>query len=83
MEATIEIATVIRYGLITAGLFVLIYAVCVLTPWLAKHVDKWMADYRAHHDPKKDPTYGIRSIYELPPKNNEKPAPEQTGEDSE
>ena len=82
MEATIEITTVIRFGLITAGLFVLIYVVCLLTPWLAKHVDKWMADYRAHHDPKKDPTYGIRSIYELPPKKEEKTDPEDSGEES-
>ena len=47
---------ILRYGLITAGLFALIYIAVVLTPWLAKHVDQWMADYREHHNPKKDPT---------------------------
>lgn len=81
MEATIEIAEVIRFGLITAGLFVLIYLAVVLTPWLAKHVDKWMEDYRQHHNPRKDPTYGVRSIYELPPEK-ENASPEDAGEDT-
>lgn len=64
------------------GLFVLIYLAVVLTPWLAKHVDKWMADYREHHNPKRDPTYGVRSIYELPPAKDDKSSPDDTGEDA-
>ena len=70
LDATIEIGTVLKFGLMTAGLFALIYFATVATPWLAKHVDRWLADYRANHDPKKDPTYGVRSIYELPPKQD-------------
>lgn len=70
MENGVSIETVLRYGLITLGLFALIYLMAVLTPWMAKHVDSWIARYRENHDPKRDRTYGVRSIYELPPKED-------------
>lgn len=82
MENGIELGTVLRYGLITLGLFALIYLIAVLTPWMAKHVDKWIADYRAHHNPKQDRSYGIRSPYELPPAKEEQ-KPEDSQETSE
>ncbi len=83
MENGIEVSKVLQYGLMTLGIFLLIYLLAVLTPWMAKHVDAWIARYREHHDPKKDETYGIRSIYELPPKKEPPPGgAEHTTENS-
>ncbi|MCR4644237.1 MAG: hypothetical protein K5695_02375 [Oscillospiraceae bacterium] len=81
MEATVDISTVLRYGLITLGLFALIYAIAVLTPWMAKHVDAWIAKYRENHNPKRDRSYGVRSIYELPPEKEEPEAPVEEQQD--
>ena len=81
LEATIPVSTVLRYGLITLGLFALIYLIAVLTPKMAKYVDAWIAKYRAHHDPKQNRSYGVRSIYELPPENEEQePETQKTSE---
>ncbi len=77
LENGVDISTVLRYGLITLGLFALIYVIAVLTPWMAKHVDAWIAKYRENHSPKRDRSYGVRSIYELPPEKEDAPNDEQ------
>lgn len=75
-ENGIPVSTVLRYGLITLALFALIYLIAVLTPKMAKLVDAWIAKYRGHHDPKRDRSYGVRSIYELPPDAEEQESQE-------
>ena len=79
MENGMDIGTVLRYGLITLGLFTLIYLIAEFTPKIAKHVDAWIEKYRENHSPKRNRSYSVRSIYELPPKDEapEPPADEQ------
>jgi hypothetical protein len=62
---------VFHVGIMCVVLFVLIYLLTLLTPWLAKYVDKWIENYHRNHSVEKDPTYGVRSIYELPPKKTD------------
>lgn len=75
MNDTVDISTVIQYGLKTLIIFAIIFALAVLTPWFAKHVDNWIARYRENHENSKNPEdrrlYSVRSIYELPPKKSE------------
>ncbi len=68
MDETMSVDILIRYAVMMLGLMVLFFFLAVLTPWLAKKVDAWIAKYRENHSVKRDPTYSIRSIYELPPK---------------
>ena len=76
MDETISTSQIVEFALTTLGVFAAIFALAVLTPWMAKKVDGWIARYRENHSPTRDETYSVRSIYELPPK---KPAkPEQT-----
>ncbi len=82
MDETVSVETIIRFGAICLGAFAVIFAVAVLTPWLAKHVDNWIANYRSNHDSRKDPSYGIRSIYELPPRKETPPPPEEPSDDT-
>lgn len=74
MEFTVELNVLIRFLLRTLAVFALIFLLAVVTPWIAKIVDQWIARYRRNHDPKKDETYGIRSIYELPPRSDDEDA---------
>ncbi len=83
MGDTITMAQVLRFTLTTLALFALLFLAVELTPWLAKHVDNWVARYRREHDSRRDPTYGVRSIYELPPeKTDEKAAEDKSPEDA-
>ncbi|HAJ97810.1 MAG TPA: hypothetical protein DCO72_08760 [Ruminococcus sp.] len=66
MDAAISTATLIRYALTTLGIFALIFLLTLLTPWMAKKVDAWIARYRQNHSEEKSETYGVHSIYELP-----------------
>ena len=66
MDAAISTATLIRYALTTLGIFALIFLLTLLTPWMAKKVDAWIARYRQKHLEEKNETYGVHSIYELP-----------------
>ncbi len=82
---TIPVETVVRFALRLGVIFALIFLIAVLTPWMAKKIDAWIARYRKGHDPKRDPNYGFRSIYELPPKQDEQPPQQdnnQKGNDS-
>lgn len=75
MDSTIDTGMILHYGLKTLGIFAIIFALAVLTPWMAKHVDNWIARYRASHEDSKNlqdkRLYSVRSIYELPPKKTE------------
>ena len=71
MENTIDLGVILRFLLRTLGIFALIFLTAVLTPKIAKLIDRWVEKYRSNHDPAKDESYGVRSIYELPPKRQE------------
>lgn len=73
MDSAMDFGVILRFLARTLGVFALIFIAAVLTPWLARQFDKWMARYRKHHDPEQDETYGVRSIYDLPPKREESP----------
>lgn len=81
MESAMDMSVLLRFLLRTLGVFALIFILALLTPKIAAIVDKWIKRYRDHHDPKQDETYGIRSIYELPPKDE--PAAEESLPDEE
>ena len=80
MEDTISTAQIVQFALTTLCVFAAIFALAVLTPWMAKKVDAWIARYRENHSPSRDETYSVRSIYELPPK---KPAKQEEQTESE
>lgn len=71
MDETISFAQIAEFALTTLCVFAAIFALAVLTPWIAKKVDAWIARYRENHSPSRDETYSVRSIYELPPKKTE------------
>ena len=58
---TIPLETVVRFALRLGVIFALIFLIAVLTPWMAKKIDAWIARYRKGHDPKRDPNYTVRS----------------------
>ena len=71
MENAIDLGVILRFLLRTLGIFALIFLTAVLTPKIARLIDRWIEKYRRNHDPAKDETYGVRSIYEFPPKRQE------------
>ncbi len=73
MGEGMSVDVLVRYAVTMLGLMVLFFLLAVITPWLAKHVDRWLANYREKHSPQKNPTYSVRSIYDLPPKKQDKP----------
>ncbi len=77
MDESMSVETIVKFGAVTLGAFAVIFLIAVITPWMAKHVDEWIARYRSNHNSRKDPTYGIRSIYELPPKKEDAPPAEE------
>ncbi|MDE7120539.1 MAG: hypothetical protein K2O42_00035 [Oscillospiraceae bacterium] len=76
MNETVDPGMILEFLLKSLGVFTVIFLIAVLTPWMAKHVDSWIADYKKSHGRKKsseDPRlYAVRSIYELPPEKPEK-----------
>lgn len=75
MENSVDSGMILEFLLKSLGMFAVIFALAVLTPWIAKHVDNWIAQYRESHGGKKSPEdprlYSVRSIYELPPEKSE------------
>ena len=71
MENAIDLGVILRFLLRTLGIFALIFLTAVLTPKIARLIDRWVEKYRSNHDPAKDESYGVRSIYEFPPKRQE------------
>lgn len=76
MKETVDAGMILTFLLKSLGVFAVIFLIAYLTPWMAKHVDSWIASYKASHGGKKSPEdprlYAVRSIYELPPENSEK-----------
>ena len=70
MNETVDAGMILEFLLRSLGVFALIFLIAVLTPWMAKHVDSWIANYKKSHGGKKSPEdprlYTVRSIYELP-----------------
>ncbi len=84
MDESINVSMIVEFLVTTLGVIAIIAVLSILTPWLAKHVDAWIARYRDHHSPKRDSIYSVRSIYDIPPDEKEaaqKAEMEQTPED--
>ncbi len=62
-----DLTTIVHFLLYLLAVFAVLFGVVTVTPWLAKQVDTWIEKYRGNHT--RAETYGIRSIYELPPKD--------------
>lgn len=75
MDESINVGMIVEFLITTVGVIAIIAVLSILTPWLAKHVDNWIARYKDHHSPKRDSIYSVRSIYDIPP--DEKSAAEQ------
>lgn len=82
MDETMSLDKILNFLFTTLGVFALIFALAVLTPWMAKHVDKWIAKYRENHSPKRNELYSVRSIYELPPKKEPAPTEEPVSDEA-
>ena len=82
MDAAMDFGLVLRFLLKTLGAFAIIFIIAMVTPKLAQLVDGWIKKYRSNHDPAKDETYGVRSIYELPPRPREEADEEPSPEDA-
>lgn len=70
MDASVDVGMLVKTALMLIGIMVIFFGIAVITPRLAKLVDKWLENYRS----KRSGTsvdYGVRSIYELPPKKKE------------
>ncbi len=70
MDASVDVGMLIKAALMLIGIMVIFFGIAVITPRLAKLVDKWLENYRS----KRSDTggnYDVRSIYELPPKKKE------------
>ncbi|MDE5884798.1 MAG: hypothetical protein K2H29_06980 [Oscillospiraceae bacterium] len=76
MKETVDVGMILEFLLKSLGVFAVIFLIAVLTPWMAKHVDSWIANYKKSHGGKKSPEdprlYTVRSIYELPPEESGK-----------
>lgn len=75
MDETMNMGMIVEFLVTTLGVIAIIAVLSILTPWLAKHVDNWIAKYRGNHSAKRDSIYSVRSIYDIPPE--ERKAAEQ------
>ncbi len=66
---TIEVSTIIKFGIGMVFVMFIIYLLAELTPRIAKHTDKFIEKHR----PEKinDRTDEVKSIYDLPEKNSD------------
>lgn len=62
-----NVSMIVEFLVTTLGVIAIIAVLSILTPWLAKLVDHWIAKYRNNHSPKRDALYSVRSIYDIPP----------------
>ena len=65
VDSAVDLDVLVKFSLRILIIFAVIFVLAYLTPKLAKLVDSWIQKYRKDH-PKQE-TYGVRSIYELPP----------------
>ena len=69
VDSAVDLDVLIKFSIRILIIFAVIFVLAYLTPKLAKLVDSWIKKYRQNHG--KEETYGIRSIYELPPDPDE------------
>lgn len=84
MDESMNVGMIVEFLVTTVGVIGIIAVLSILTPWMAKHVDAWIARYKDHHSPKRNSIYSVRSIYDIPPDEVEaakKAEMEQTSED--
>lgn len=61
------INVLLKYGMMFAVIFAVIFLLAVLTPWMAKQVDKIIARIKSKPKPEKDPRCAqVRGIYDMP-----------------
>lgn len=69
MDSTVNVGMFIRAGVMIAGIMAIFFVLALITPRLARFVDRWIENYRSKRTGTRDSVdYGIRSIYELPPR---------------
>lgn len=57
----------LKYGMMFAVIFAVIFLLAVLTPWMAKQVDKIIARIKSKPQPEEDPRCAqVRGIYDMP-----------------
>lgn len=58
----------LKYGLLFFLIFAIVFLLAVLTPWMAKQVDKIIARIKSKPQPEEDPRCAqVRGIYDMPP----------------
>lgn len=58
----------LKYGLLFFLIFAIVFLLAVLTPWMAKQVDKIIARIKSKPQPAEDPRCAqVRGIYDMPP----------------
>ncbi len=78
MDSSVNWGMFVRAGVMIAGIMALFFVLAVATPHLARLVDKWIENYRSKRTGTRESVdYGIRSIYELPPKKAAPPPGEE------
>ena len=65
VDSAVDLDVLVKFSIRILIIFAVIFVLAYVTPKLAKVVDSWIKKYRQNHG--KEETYGIRSIYELPP----------------
>lgn len=83
MDETMNMGLIVEFLLTTVSVLAVIALISILTPWMAKQVDKWIARYRGNHSPDKDSVYTVRSIYDIPPEEKEAAQKAEMAQDSE
>lgn len=69
VDSAVDLEVLGKFSLRILIIFAVIFVLAYLTPKIANVVDSWIRKYRQNHG--KAETYGIRSIYELPPAPDE------------
>ncbi len=67
MDESMNVSMIVEFLVTTLGVIAIIAVLSILTPWMAKLVDQWIAKYRNNHSPKRNELYSVRSIYDIPP----------------
>lgn len=63
---SIEVSTILKFGIGMAFVMFIIYLLAELTPKIAKRTDKFLEKHRP--DKKDDRTHEVKSIYDMPDK---------------
>lgn len=66
---TIEVSTIIKFGIGMVFVMFIIYLLAELTPKIAKYTDKFIEKHRSEKT-SDDRTHEVKSIYDLPEKKS-------------